>query len=180
MTTETARLHNNALSTPIRVGVFREIPQADEAVQLLLEAGFTPAQITVVSSDETKEKYFRQFEHQNPAGTHTSRNALIGGAIGATLGGLAAIGSAFATGGLSLVATAGIAAWSGGIFGGLVGAMSARGIEKELANFYNQAVLDGRILVAAEHHGSNEAAMLSRAEAIFEEVGAEPIALPEG
>jgi hypothetical protein len=180
MTTATSRLHDNALQVPIRIGIFDTVEAADAAVHGLLAAGFTPEQITVVCSDDAKERYFRQFEHQDPAGTHTPRNALVGGAIGATLGGLAAVGGAMATGGLSLLATAGIAAWAGGVFGGLVGAMSARGIEKELANYYQQAVLDGKILVAAEDETPSRSRTLPEAARILEEAGAHPIALPEG
>ena len=68
----------------------------------LLEAGFDKNHITVVCSDDSKEQYFREFEHQEPAGTFTPQAALAGAAVGALLGGLPVIGAAVATGSVLL------------------------------------------------------------------------------
>src|SRR5690242_4559550 len=122
----------------IEAGVFTTVEVARRAVHDLLEAGFTYAQITVVCSDETKKRYFSEFEHQQPAGTHTPAAVVAGGTIGAILGGLSVMASAVATGGLTLWAAGPVTAWAGGVAGGLVGAMLTRGVEKELANFYQQ------------------------------------------
>jgi hypothetical protein len=165
---------------PVRVGVYDTIGEADRAVEDLLAAGFTKDEITVICSDQAKERHFREFEHQDRAGQNTPAAAATGGAIGATLGGLTALASVVATGGLSLVAAGAIGAWAGGVFGGLVGAMMTRGIEKEAADYYDQAVAEGRILVAAEHHGSNQDAMLGKATRILSKAGAEPLPLREG
>jgi hypothetical protein len=161
-------------------GVFSSIDAATRAVHDLLAAGFTKEHITVICSDDTKERYFREFEHQDPAGTYTTRAVVIGGTIGAALGGLTVIGAAVATGGAALWAAGPITAWAGGITGGLVGAMMTRGVEKELANFYQQAVLDGQILVAAEDHGPGHEAGLARAAKILADAGALPVPLREG
>jgi hypothetical protein len=149
-------------------------------VQNLLAAGFTKEHITVVCSDETKEKYFHDYEHQEPAGTFAPKAAVLGGTIGAALGGLSVIASAVATGSLALYAAGPITAWAGGVAGGLVGAMMTRGVEKELANYYQQAVVQGLILVAAEDHGPDHQARLSQAAKILSEAGAKPLELPEG
>ena len=109
-----------------------------------LKPAFPREQITVVCSDETKERYFSEFEHQHPAGTYTPTATIAGGTIGALLGGLTVVASAIATGGLALWAAGPITAWAGGVAGGLVGAMMTRGVEKELANFYQQAVVAAR------------------------------------
>lgn len=171
---------NNALETPFRVGVFSTIQAADNAVARLLSAGFTRDEISVVCSDEVKESHFREFEHEKPAGTNTPAAVAIGGSIGAALGGLTAIGIGAATGGVGLLVAGGAAAWTGGVFGGFLGAMMSRGTENELANFYNQAVVLGRILVAVEVQGEAADARLTQAERIFTEAGAEPLSLPEG
>jgi hypothetical protein len=168
-----------ALDRKLRVGVFNTVEAAERAVRGLMAAGFSPDEITVVCSDPEKERHFRAFEHQEPAGTTTPGAAIAGGAIGATLAGLTVILVGAATGGVGLLVAGGAAAWAGGVAGGLVGAMMTRGVEKELANYYNQAVLDGKILVAAEKHDAN-LGKLAKAEAILTEAGAEPIALPEG
>jgi hypothetical protein len=167
-------------SRTLEAGVFDSVDEARRAVSGLIAAGFTQDQITVVCSDETKERYFSEFDHQQPAGTHTSTAAIAGGTIGALLGGLTVVGAAVATGGMALWAAGPITAWAGGVAGGLVGAMMSRGVEKELANFYQQAVTSGRILVGAEHHGPNNAAMLAKAAKVFAEAGAKPLEMPEG
>jgi hypothetical protein len=169
-----------ASDATIEAGVFSDIDDARRAVNGLLAAGFTREQITVVCSDETKELYFREFEHQDPAGTHTTKAVAVGGTIGAALGGVSVIASAVATGSLALWAAGPITAWAGGVAGGLVGAMMTRGIEKELANFYQQAVVEGQILVAAEDHRPDRQAHLTQAAKILADAGALPVELPEG
>jgi hypothetical protein len=161
-------------------GVFSNVEDATQAVHNLLAAGFTKENVTVVCSDDTKERHFREFEHQDPAGTYTTTAAVVGGTIGAALGGLSVIAAAVATGGMALWAAGPITAWAGGVAGGLVGAMMTRGVEKELANFYQQAVIDGQILVAAEDHGPRHEATLARAAKILADAGAQPVPLREG
>jgi hypothetical protein len=173
-------LNKDVDKRPLEVGVFNSVDDARKAVQELLNAGFTAEQITVVCSDETKERYFREFEHQEPAGTFTPGATIAGATIGALLGGLTVVASAIATGGLALWAAGPITAWAGGVAGGLVGAMMTRGVEKELANFYQQAVVSGQILVAAEAHGANSSQMLAKAEQILAESGAQPLPMEEG
>ena len=68
--------------TPLRFGVFSMVEEADQAVAGLLAAGFTKDQITVICSDETRERHFKQFEHQQPAGEHTPAAIATGGTIG--------------------------------------------------------------------------------------------------
>jgi hypothetical protein len=168
------------LTRPIEVGVFDTLEGAERAVHGLLDAGFTKEQITVVCSDDTKERHFRDFEHQEPAGTYTPAAIATGGAIGATLGALAAVAGGVAMGGVGLLFTGGIAAWSGGIVGGLIGAMMTRGVEKEIANYYDQAVIGGKILVAAEVHEGDDPRLLETAARVLDEAGAEPVPLAEG
>lgn len=170
----------STLERPLRVGVFSTIRAADCAVDNLLREGFTSEQISVVCSDRVKEEHFSQFEHEEPAGSYTPAAVAVGGAIGAALGGLTVVAGAVTTAGLGLLAAGGLAAWAGGIVGGLVGAMTTRGVEHELANYYDQAVTAGKILVAAEDHSEAQRQKLARAERILAECGAEPIALPEG
>ena len=178
MATTTA---NEPVRNPsLEVGIFGSIEDARNAVHRLLGAGFSKEQITVVCSDEAKERHFKEFEHQDPAGTYTPTATIAGGTIGAVLGGLTVVASAIATGSLALWAAGPITAWAGGVAGGLVGAMMTRGVEKELANFYQQAVVAGQILVAAEDHDPNHAQRLAKAAEILAESGAKPLTLPEG
>lgn len=167
---------------PIRAAVFDTVAKAEAAVGNLLKAGFAKDEITVICTDETKERSFHDFERQKSAGTYTPVAAVAGGVIGAALGGFAVMAAGVATGGIGLVAAGGLAAWAGGAVGGLVGAMLTRGVEKELANFYDQAVTDGKILVAVDVHGQSRvaSARIAQAERILEESGALPEPLPEG
>ena len=169
-----------ATERPIEVGVFESVDAAGQAVDEMLRAGFTHEQITVVCSDQTKERYFREFEHQKPAGTHGVTAAVTGGAIGAIVAGLTVVATAVATGGLTILAAGPISAAAGGVAGGFIGAMMTRGVEKELANFYQQAVIEGRILVAAEDKGPHAPQRLARAASILAEAGAMPLPLKEG
>jgi hypothetical protein len=165
---------------PVRAAVFTTLIAARNAVQMLLEAGFTRDEITVVCSDETKERYFREFEHQQRAGTNTPLAATVGGAIGATLFGLTTVAVGVATGGVPLIVAGGWGVWTGGVLGGFVGAMMTRGIEKEAANYYDQAVAAGKILVAVEEVGTHVPGRLEQAERILALAGADPLPLAEG
>jgi len=58
--------------------------------------------------------------------------------------------------------------------------MMTRGVEKELANFYQQAVEAGQILVAAEDHEANNSQMLAKAAKVLADAGALPLPMEEG
>ena len=167
------------LPSQIRVGVYPTIFAAENAVRQLLAAGFRKEQITVICSDDTKERYFREFEHQETAGSHTPAAAAAGSAIGATIGGVAAGAVGVATGGLPLLVAGGVGLMAGAVWGGFIGAMLTRGVEKEAANFYDQAVEEGMLLVSVEHCADG-GPTLADAERIFAAAGAKPLPLPEG
>lgn len=179
-TPATAPKSDTAQKTPIRAGVFTHVADADKAVHGLQAAGFTDKEITVVCSNEARESHFRQFEHQDPAGAHTPNAALTGGAIGAVLGGIAGLSGIVATGGLGLVATGFILAAGAGQTGTFVGAMMTRGIERSLADFYDQSVVHGDLLVAVEAHGPGREEKLRMAECILRDAGAKAAPLPAG
>jgi hypothetical protein len=163
----------------MRLGVFNSVAAADEAVRRLLAAGFTQQQISVICSNETRQRHFSSFAHQQPAGKNTPLAATVGGAVGAAIAGLAAVTAAAATGGAALFVAGGAAAWTGAVLGGFLGAMMTRGIERELADYYDQAVTEGKIVVAAEAHDPGAQARLAEAAEILAQAGAEPVPLRE-
>ncbi len=169
---------------PIRAAVYSTVPEAKDAVTRLLAAGFTNHQITVICSDDTKERYFREFEHQEKAGANTPAAAATGGAIGATLGSLATGAVGLAIGGVPLLVAGGIGLMAGAVWGGFIGAMMTRGIEKEAADFYDQEVQAGKLLVTVEQTREecqpDAHPSLADAERILAEAGAHPMPLPEG
>ncbi len=165
---------------PVRVGVFGTVAQADRAIRNLLAAGFEKEQLAVICSDKYKEQFFRDLPTPEPAGSYTSEGIAIGGAIGLTIGGLALMATALATGGATLLAAGTVLFGGAAITGSFAGAMMTRGFDKEIANFYDQAVKRGKILVAVEVHGERSVARLDEAEHILAEAGSEPLALVEG
>ncbi len=167
---------------PIRVGVFATVAQATQAIDRLLAAGFDQEQISVISSDKTKEQYFEDFKNPPLTREQLPQAVAAGGAIGALLAGLTAVAGLATTMGIGIVALGPIlvALGAGAVSGGLIGAMMTRGFSKELTEYYDQAVTSGKILVAVEHEGKEGAETLSKAEVIFREAGAEPVPLQEG
>ncbi len=165
---------------PIRAAVFSTVEQADCAVASLLRIGFSATEISVVCSDQVIERHFQRFEHEQPAGANTPLAATVGGAIGATIFGLTAVGAGVATGGVALIAAGGGAMWFGGMVGGFIGAMLTRGFEREAANYYDQAVSQGKILVTVEDQTPQAANRLSQAERAYLACGAEPLPLSHG
>jgi hypothetical protein len=159
---------------PVRVGVFDLYDVAEMAVQGLVDAGFDPEQITVVCSERAGREKFPDVDAEPPAGATMPERAVVGGAIGALLGGLGAT-LLVTSGGLVLLGAGAMLFFTGASTGSFVGAMTSRGVEKEVANFYDQELEKGQILVAVtgkEH--------LEEAERVFAELGTRPFALPEG
>lgn len=165
---------------PIRAGVYSRVENADRAVADLLAAGFAHNEISVLCSNEAIERHFSEFEHEKPAGSYTPASAAIGTVVGAAVGGLVAVTGLITTGGAAVMAAGAVATWAGGIVGGFVGAMMTRGVETELANFYDQALTQGKILVAVHDESTNASVRLAKAERILVDAGAEPLPLPKG
>lgn len=163
---------------PYRVGVFRTVALADRAVRELKAAGFGDHEIAVVSSDQGKQDAVRGGERPKPDEEYPMRAIGTGGLLGATVGGLALAALTVATGGVALAGGAVLVA-GGAIGGAFVGAMSTRGLEGELGAYYEQALRQGDILVAAEAHGDDAARRLAEAERVLARVGADPVALTE-
>lgn len=166
-------------SERVRVGVFGAVADADLAVRLLLGAGFPKERISVVCSDEAKERHFAEFRHDEPAGTKTPKAATAGGILGGLAGGL--VGVVAATTNLpETLLMESLFVGAGASFGTFVGAMMSRGMEREVANYYDQALRRGQILVAAEIAEGDDEKLLDRAERVFEDVGAKSEPLPAG
>jgi len=171
-----ARRVNTAETT--RIGVFEDVSTAERAVHGLIGAGFHRDQISVLCSDEAKEQHFLLFEHDDSASSHAPEAAAVGGLLGGMAGALVSIGVTTAAG-LSLVAAGPSFLFGGAIIGGFIGAMQTRGQEGPLSDFYDQALSQGKLLVAAEDDSAGYVEKLRKAEQVFREAGAVPIKLPE-
>lgn len=163
----------------IRLGIFTSVGAAQTAVVGLLAAGFTREQITVICSDESKERVFEDYDHQHGPRSGEFSATDLGSRIGSTLGGMVVVATAFASGGVPLLASEGPAAWTGGMAGGFLGSLLGRGVQDELARFYDHAVSEGKLLVAVEVQGDEHQDRLAVAARILAEAGAEAVALPQ-
>jgi hypothetical protein len=164
---------------PLRAGVYSRVPDVERTVEKLKSAGFSNEEIVVVCSDKAKERHFRQFAQQQPAGQNAPTAAVAGSTLGAALGGVSMLALGVATGGLPLAIVGGAGLLTGGVVGGFLSAMLMRGVEKEAADYYDQAVEQGKLLIAVEC-SSEDVGRLALAERILAESGAEPLPLPEG
>jgi hypothetical protein len=166
----------------VGAGIFETVAAADAAVRALHEEGFAEHEIAVVSPEWMREHFAAEADVVEPAGAHTPEAVATGGTIGALLGGLTAIAGLVATGGAGLLVAGGMlgGAAAGGVAGGFIGAMTTRGLEPEIADYYDQALRRGKILVAVEPKGPDHSRRLRVAERIFEGLGARTIELPEG
>lgn len=166
---------------PFRVGVFTTIAEAERAVHDLLAAGFTRDELAVLCSDKHKERHFRgEVQTPAPAGAYTPQGIVAGSAVGAVVGGLMLAASSLATAGVPLLAGGAALIGGGALAGSFTGAMMTRGLQKEIADYYEQSLELGQILVAVEVHGSNAEQRLDRAAAILRGEGTQPVPLPEG
>lgn len=166
---------------PFCVAVFDTVPEADRAIDALLAAGFAKDHVSVICPQCEAPPHAGVREEER-SGSHTPQAAAVGGTIGAVLGGLtAAIGIA-ATGGTALFVAGPLlyglyGAAAGAVGGSFVGAMMTRGLEPEIADFYDQALVKGQVLVAVE---DDDEARLARAEKVLADAGADPISLSAG
>lgn len=166
-------------SNPIQVGVFERYDAADAAVEALLAAGFARESISVICPTCSAEQ-FPAVEHERPAGARTPAAIATGGAIGGTLGGLTAAAGIVASGGTALLIAGPLLAATavGGMVGAFIGAMSTRGFEHEIADFYDQALRKGQILVAVDTQHVPAGPDGSVAERVLVQAGAKPVSLP--
>jgi hypothetical protein len=168
------------LPTPIRAGIFSSVENAEKAIRKLLAAGFSKDQITVVTSDKGMRRHFSGVKYEEPAGAHTEEAVALGSSLGSALGAIATGAVGLLTGGVPLIVIGTYGLLAGGVAGGFIGAMLTRGIETELANFYDQEVGAGNLLVAVEVDEASSKPSLEDAERLLAEAGAKPLALPEG
>jgi len=96
-----------------------------------------------------------------------------GGALGATLGGLALAATALTGGAAGVVAGALVV--GGAIVGGLSSLIVAKGYEEEADDYYKLAIKRGQIVVGVEVPGDTAAVQLAKAEHILNEAGGQAL-----
>jgi hypothetical protein len=137
-------------------GLFRDRESAERAYGSLNARGYGKDDVNLVMSDETRKKHFavdgRETELGNKALKGTGTGAVIGGAVGATLAAIAAIGTTLALPGIGLLVAGPIAAGlagagAGGATGGLIGALVGAGIPEERVKRYEEGIKNGGIMM---------------------------------
>jgi len=135
------------------VGVFEDPADAENAINDLKVAGFTPDSISVVAKDRAVQRNLTEASG-NEAGQGALVGSLGGGTLGAVLGWLLAGGTALIPG-VGPVIAAGVfgatvgGALIGGTLGGITGALAGAGVPEEEASEYGEHVKSGNSLVTA-------------------------------
>ena len=158
-------------------GIYANAAQAERAVDALMAAGFTSADISVLLPDtQSTHEFAHHKDTKAPEGTAVGVTA--GGAIGGVLGVLAGIGALVIPGVGPLIAAgpimAGLAGLGvGGAVGGLVGALMGMGIPEYEAKRYEGRVKEGGTLLSVHCDTSEQ---VSRAKDLLKGTGAADIA----
>ena len=158
-------------------GLFNDRESAERAYAGLMQSGYDKADISLVMSDATRQKYFSPDEPKTDLDVMAAESVgngdvdkgqsgtRLGGPLGGTLGiiapVLASVGVLLIPG-LGLVAAGPVAialtaAGSVGVAGGLIGALTHWGIPTDRMEQYEAAVRDGGILMGVEAHADEDA-----------------------
>ncbi|KAA6431544.1 hypothetical protein FEM33_24875 [Dyadobacter flavalbus] len=138
-------------------GLFETHKDADHIFSTLLEKGYDRDEISVVMAKPENKSEDDLEEH--PAETHAAgdakRGAIVGGAAGAVLTVIAAIGTNLVLPGVGLVLAgpllAGLTgAAAGGLAGGTIGAIIGSGYPKDDVDYYEDKIKQGGIIISVE------------------------------
>ncbi|MEO7660281.1 MAG: hypothetical protein ABIV48_11765 [Pyrinomonadaceae bacterium] len=151
----------------ILTGLFSDRESSERAYKSLRDRGYTDDEINVMMSDETRNTYYpegakTETELGDKMAEGTGYGSVIGGTLGAVLGGVAAIGTNLVLPGLGLVVWGPIAAalagaGAGGITGGLVGALIGWGIPEERATAYEEGIKNGGTVIGVSPKSQDDA-----------------------
>lgn len=151
---------------------FEREEQAIRAIHDLQDAGYERDQISIVAKHTEEAEQIRQ-ETGTKAQEGLTAGALTGGALGGTLGVIASLGALAIPGIGPLLAAGPIAAGLAGAtvgagVGGLAGGFIGLGIPEQEAEYYDERVHEGDVLVMVDE----DEAMRSRIYEIFRRNGA--------
>jgi hypothetical protein len=151
---------------PIRMGVFDDTEEASRAIEELRRAGFQRREISVLCSDPAVASHFVEYVDQQPAGARTpralSRVAVVYACLAAIGIGVGLFSSPSTTLivlcvllGIALLATFGAT-------------MLTRASERELSDYYDQAVVPGKLLLAVDLEDDAPPEKLTAADRVFD------------
>src|SRR5919107_3823025 len=156
--------------------LFKSKIAAESAVDALMKRGFSRDDISVLMSDATRSKEFA-IQTRTHAADGLGIGAAAGGAVGAVLAAITAVGTTLFLPGLNLVIAGPIAAalaglGAGGATGGLIGALIGAGIPEYRAKVYEAGIRGGGILIGVEARSDDE---VDRLEDLMSELGGEHV-----
>jgi hypothetical protein len=166
------------IKTQTWAGAFDSVAQADRAIRTLLAAGFSSDHIAVICPARFKDHFLPEEPRAEAPAAGAASTLALGGAMGATLGGLALAAATIITGGVAGVVAAAVFVGGGAIAGGFSNLILAKGYEQEADDQYKQAVERGQIVVGVEVPGEDGAGRLEVAKRILDEAGAQQL-LPD-
>jgi len=157
-------------------GIYTSAMAAEDAVDRLVQAGFSSSDVSVLLPDnETTREFAHQKQTKAPEGA--AMGAAAGGVLGGTLGILAGIGTLaipglgpFIAAGPIMATLAGVGA--GGAVGVLVGALAGMGVPEYEAKRYEGRIKGGGVLLSVHCDTSAE---IDRAKKLLTATGAEDI-----
>jgi len=158
-------------------GLYPSVAGAERAVDSIVKAGFSHADVSVLMADQQSTRDFAH-EKRTKAPEGTTAGVAAGGTIGGTLGLLAGIGALaipgvgpFIAAGPIMGALAGLGV--GGAVGGIVGALVGLGLPEYEAKRFEGRLKDGGVLLSVHCDTSDE---ITRAKELLERTGASDIA----
>ncbi len=159
-------------------GAFDTVPQADRAIRELLAAGFSKDQLAVICSAKLKDHFLPETSETQTPTADPAGSMAIGGAVGATLGGLA-LAATVLTGGAAGMVTAAVLIGGGAFAGGFSNLIVSKGYQEEADDRYKEAVERGQIVVGVEIHSEDGTGRAAEAQRILDQAGARPLSTPE-
>ena len=155
-------------------GVFDSRNIAEGAIAELMGNGFSKGDISLIMSDETRNRLFGAEGDGMPddTGSRVAKGgvagAVIGGVLGALLAGLTAVGSIILTSGGAILMSGPIVATLSGIgagatVGGVAGALIRAGFAVDDANRYEEELHAGKVVVIVHASDSNRAILARNA-----------------
>lgn len=131
------------------VGIFPDRRSAEHAIVDLKAASFDPQRMGVVMRDRSDAREVAQDQ-----GVSSTAGAVTGGVVGGTAGALLAATGALAIPGIGPIITGGVlASLIGGTAGWLVGGLAGLGLSHDEAQYYQNRVEQGGVLVTVDAEG---------------------------
>jgi hypothetical protein len=148
-------------TTRVVTGIFETRAAASGAVDSLIQYGRSREDISMMMSSGTRTKEFG-FETHTHAAESAGIGSAVGGAAGAILAAIAAVGTNVVLPGLGLIVAGPLAAafagaGAGGAAGGLIGALIGAGVPEHRATIVDTGLRKGGILLGVEVHSNDEA-----------------------